>query len=308
VSPSIVNDDLKDFKVTIRLHNNHVKSRRLQMGYSARALAETLGVSYSFYSSIETMRWSPVSKRPSRDGFWKPVAQRLAAFFGVHPSVIFPLGVLAVQEPAVTAEMNFQEIVPLLGQDLELLGILPRAAQDPEEAVSCSERPSRIEEALSCLTPRERFVISRRFGLGDEEERTLLAVGKELSIGREGARQVVSKALRKMREHHNALPLIDVMDDRARERWDRVEQYYFDSALQRASGTAESSATLPSTPVAPDTCQEGMWRVCRTCGPTRLVGYAERAIRYAQDRGETRCRCGQETQVFLDGRFLGRRA
>lgn len=49
------------------------------------------------------------------------------------------------------------------------------------------------------LTPREAEVLRLRYGLGDNRERTLAEVGKELGISRERARQLEAEAMRKLR-------------------------------------------------------------------------------------------------------------
>ena len=49
------------------------------------------------------------------------------------------------------------------------------------------------------LTARERSVVILRYGIGDGRSRTLLEVGKELSISRERVRQLEMVALAKLR-------------------------------------------------------------------------------------------------------------
>jgi RNA polymerase primary sigma factor len=56
-----------------------------------------------------------------------------------------------------------------------------------------------LQRALVLLTPRERSVITLRYGIGDGHSRTLLEVGKELGISRERVRQLEVVALKKMR-------------------------------------------------------------------------------------------------------------
>ena len=56
-----------------------------------------------------------------------------------------------------------------------------------------------IRDTLSTLTPRERRVIERRFGLSDDAEATLTAIGREIGVTRERIRQIESTALRKLR-------------------------------------------------------------------------------------------------------------
>lgn len=56
-----------------------------------------------------------------------------------------------------------------------------------------------LHRALALLTPRERSVVTLRYGIGDGRSRTLLEVGKELGISRERVRQLEVVALMKLR-------------------------------------------------------------------------------------------------------------
>ncbi len=62
----------------------------------------------------------------------------------------------------------------------------------------------RIRDTLMTLTPRERRVIERRFGLFDDQEQTLTAIGREIGVTRERIRQIESSALRKLRHPSRA--------------------------------------------------------------------------------------------------------
>ena len=53
----------------------------------------------------------------------------------------------------------------------------------------------------SNLTPKERTILSLRFGLdGSNEWRTLAEVARQMNCSREYCRQVVQRALRKLRK------------------------------------------------------------------------------------------------------------
>jgi RNA polymerase primary sigma factor len=56
-----------------------------------------------------------------------------------------------------------------------------------------------IRDTLQTLTPRERRVIERRFGLVDDNDDTLTAIGREIGVTRERIRQIENTALRKLR-------------------------------------------------------------------------------------------------------------
>jgi RNA polymerase primary sigma factor len=61
-----------------------------------------------------------------------------------------------------------------------------------------------IRDTLLTLTPRERRVIERRFGLSDDADETLTAIGREIGVTRERIRQIEATALRKLRHPSRA--------------------------------------------------------------------------------------------------------
>jgi len=69
-------------------------------------------------------------------------------------------------------------------------------AQEAEETLFGQALDRSLAERL---TPREADVLRLRFGLTDNQERTLAEVGKELGISRERARQLEAEAMRKLR-------------------------------------------------------------------------------------------------------------
>lgn len=72
-------------------------------------------------------------------------------------------------------------------------------APAPAETASQHLLGEELHKALALLTPRERSVITLRYGIGDGRSRTLLEVGKELGISRERVRQLEVVALMKLR-------------------------------------------------------------------------------------------------------------
>jgi RNA polymerase primary sigma factor len=77
----------------------------------------------------------------------------------------------------------------------------------PSETASQHLLGEELHRALVVLTPRERAVITLRYGIGDGHSRTLLEVGKELGISRERVRQLEVVALMKLRNVDESIAL-----------------------------------------------------------------------------------------------------
>ena len=71
---------------------------------------------------------------------------------------------------------------------------------DPEEAAIEQSTVAQVQEMLDCLTPRERRIIQLRYGLTGYREHTLAEVGKKVDVSHETARQIETRALRKLKK------------------------------------------------------------------------------------------------------------
>jgi RNA polymerase primary sigma factor len=68
----------------------------------------------------------------------------------------------------------------------------------PEERVETSLRSQALAVALQALPERERHVLVLRYGLVDEEPKTLEEIGKRLGLTRERVRQIELESLRRL--------------------------------------------------------------------------------------------------------------
>ena len=70
---------------------------------------------------------------------------------------------------------------------------------DTDEEVLRQGFEEALREALGELSEKERQILSLRFGLEDDEPRTLREIGDSLGISRERVRQIENQALTKLR-------------------------------------------------------------------------------------------------------------
>ena len=85
-------------------------------------------------------------------------------------------------------------------------------APPPAEAASFTLMKEQLMSVLDTLTPREKKVLSLRFGLEDGRQRTLEEVGQQFNVTRERIRQIEAKALRKLRNPSRSKKLKDYLE------------------------------------------------------------------------------------------------
>jgi RNA polymerase primary sigma factor len=72
-------------------------------------------------------------------------------------------------------------------------------AEPPDHSAAVAVLHERMEKVLSTLNEREEKIIRLRFGIGDDNPRTLEEVGNFFNITRERVRQIEARALKKLR-------------------------------------------------------------------------------------------------------------
>mgnify|MGYP001204059665 CR=1 FL=1 len=125
------------------------------------------------------------------------------------------------EQIAQTSQIDLDEVIQLLGLieqpisldlpvDDEAHSSLADTLEDSAASaldeitaqhVFSEQAHEQVHRALAFLPPRERLVITLRYGISDGRSRTLLEVGKELGVTRERVRQLEAAAFKRMRPH-----------------------------------------------------------------------------------------------------------
>ncbi len=72
--------------------------------------------------------------------------------------------------------------------------------RDPEQLLMMTDEAQRLNQWLSKLDDREQTILTHRFGLGNEEKKTLDDVGEIVGLTRERVRQLQVAALKKLQQ------------------------------------------------------------------------------------------------------------
>ncbi len=90
--------------------------------------------------------------------------------------------------------------------------MLASAEPQQDEALSYAETSGRLRDgmakAMQMLDARERFIVEERLMAYQEDERSLAEIGRELGVSRERARQLESRAKRKLRKRLSELKVL----------------------------------------------------------------------------------------------------
>ncbi len=205
--PRVPEDTLR---VELRLRNNVLWHAIFDRWSSVAAFCEdAVGVSQSEVGRYLNLKKSPYvlplglrKYRPrwiALDEFvLSQTAQRVADHIGMIAEDLFPRDLYAdCLGKQFVVELPHERLTQLLPEHAEQLAI-PPSFTDQVEAKDYAER------VMSVLTPKEQFVIRRRFGL-DEREETYAEIGQETTLTSERIRQIEAAAFRKMRRRHDAM-------------------------------------------------------------------------------------------------------
>jgi RNA polymerase primary sigma factor len=77
--------------------------------------------------------------------------------------------------------------------------IADEGAPETDRGALAGDDADEAQRMLSMLTPRERLILERRFGIGGARDQTLKEIGDALELSRERIRQIQDRAIAKLR-------------------------------------------------------------------------------------------------------------
>ncbi|MBD2520419.1 RpoD/SigA family RNA polymerase sigma factor [Nostoc sp. FACHB-973] len=127
-----------------------------------------------------------------------PVVAEIAESLNLLPSQIRDY--LQVSKSPVSLEMRVGD-----EGESELVDILPMDSISLDEQITLELLHQDLSELLALLKPRQREVLTLRFGLSDNQELTLSQVAKRLNQSPETIRKTEHQGLKILRSHQNKI-------------------------------------------------------------------------------------------------------
>lgn len=184
---------MKDYNVQIKVKNNLLYKAMLENGYNNVAeISRASGVSKRLiyrYMNLKTGIYSCYG------GELKPSIIKLANFLKRLPEDLMPAQhhYIGIEKNTAEVEMSLEDM-PMLSDENTM-----------HKLIEHSILKDTINDTLDKLTKRQAFVINNRFGLNNEEPKTLGEIANILGCGSERIRQIEGKALRKIRLYNKTL-------------------------------------------------------------------------------------------------------
>src|SRR3984885_966373 len=133
----------------------------------------------------------------------EPTADEIAEVTGIKPEDVDSI------RRSAQAPISLEK--PVGDEDQSEFGqlIADEQAESPYERAAEILTNDALHEALENLSYRERRVLELRYGLGDQNPRTLDEIGRTLNIPRERIRQIEHRSLKKLQSLHQTQQLRD---------------------------------------------------------------------------------------------------
>lgn len=192
-------DIIKDVRLEMKIKNNVLWKEIHKRARSVRVFCNSCGLSHSNYTSLcglLSFRASPFRKK-NRE--YRAICRLLEKVLGLPAEYLFPEELYSQFVGTETSKaVEISSFAALPAPERQKLLFLP-APDDTNHQINLEDLRKRIRDVFYLLTPREREVISLRYGLDDGQERSCPEVAKILKIARSNVWQKEQSALCKFR-------------------------------------------------------------------------------------------------------------
>ncbi|MGE0609506.1 MAG: RNA polymerase sigma factor RpoD/SigA [Pirellulales bacterium] len=136
---------------------------------------------------------------------WRRATARLTEELGRTPTpeeIARVLGLARKKLPIIKKAIRIYNSTPQTDQSEAgwSLGemVMDERLKNPEDEMVATDDLSHVQRLLKTMDPREATVLKMRFGLENQEPRTLKEIGESLGLTRERVRQIETEALAKL--------------------------------------------------------------------------------------------------------------
>lgn len=174
---------MKEFELTLKLHNNLLKQRRLALGLTPKELARKIGIDYNRYLMYENLRTSPLKK----DLSFRLTALKIADFYFVQPEELWPDAILAVKCPTINREIEANKLLAVTKLNVSSIS--------PIDSLLEKEEKEAVSEAFKALPKRLQKVLEGRI----IEGKTFTELANEMNCSRARVQQLEFVAHKRIR-------------------------------------------------------------------------------------------------------------
>ena len=170
-----------------------------------RALADQARTIRIPVHMIETLsKYTKVKRQLLQDLGREPLPEEIASEMGIDVAKVHYIMRISQEAISLETPVGDEEGDSVLAEFIK-----DEKQASPNSIAAHSLLRERLKEILSDLLPREREILSMRFGLEDGISHTLEEVGQAFGVTRERIRQIEARALEKIRERKDLKKLKD---------------------------------------------------------------------------------------------------
>lgn len=184
---------MKDYRLEIKIRNNAVLKRIDEMGYdSIPAFCRDKKLNYNTVNDVIAFKVPFYTKR----GDISLIVVKLADALQLLPEHIYP-----PERREAPLAKNRYTIEASKNDLMQISSSLRRDALPVDDRKMLDNFAPTIQKIMNeQLSPREKEILDRRFGITSGQEETLDEVAKGMKSSRERIRQIEARAIRKLKD------------------------------------------------------------------------------------------------------------